>query len=766
MKQSILFLFILFFQIGALLAQTKVINNPAYEFKTSGIFNVEKIELSDSATRIYIHNTFLPKWWVSFDRKDTIFDSETGKAYAITGIEGAEFDKRLVMPVSGDSTIVQIYEPLDKGVRKIDYNKSIFGISLDESIAGAKKPAEVPAEVTKWLNAEVAKSKRKNPIDFNSSEFFTSGTGRLVGFIKGYDVRSDFSTAIIYASNVITREDFPVVIQIHSDGRFEANIPMNHPLNTQFSLSHFRIPFYLEPGQTLSIILDWEEFLKADRLRNIRYKLQNVVYQGPLAKVNQDLNGFKPKDFDYKKFKKKTETHTPEEFMNDQLSESKSQMKLLENYIAEHSAFPNVEQTNWKEHVPKDFDQAKLKKLKAELEQTVKDHNSKVICPQAVSILRTQTQLENATKMFDYVMSRSYQARKDTSNAVLKIPIPANYYGFLKEIPMNDQSMLVSGEFSTFINRFEFCELFRVHPVINQANITPVKSLLSFLQEEKVPLTEAQEKLLSLLDKKDKNEDDKAFLANNKNQIMELSKYFKDNIQAYASKYSAPLNKIRMANLFQESWRLKDSVLRYTMGLKPSLTYQIAKVRSLNFTFNQMDKELATTVWNNIKPGITNLFVAASGTQLLNETFPEDKVAATKLPEGAPTGIFRKIIDPFKGKILFVDFWATTCGPCVGSIKSMKQTRAKYYGNKDFEFIFITDERQSPEKDYTKFIGEQDMVNTFRIPTDEYNYLRQLFRFNGIPRYVVIDKNGDVINSNFPMHNFEFELKKILATTL
>jgi len=38
-----------------------------------------------------------------------------------------------------------------------------------------------------------------------------------------------------------------------------------------------------------------------------------------------------------------------------------------------------------------------------------------------------------------------------------------------------------------------------------------------------------------------------------------------------------------------------------------------------------------------------------------------------------------------------------------------------------------------------------------------------LFKFNGIPRYIVINKEGKVWNDDFQMHNFEFELPKYLT---
>lgn len=94
----------------------------------------------------------------------------------------------------------------------------------------------------------------------------------------------------------------------------------------------------------------------------------------------------------------------------------------------------------------------------------------------------------------------------------------------------------------------------------------------------------------------------------------------------------------------------------------------------------------------------------------------------------------------------------------------MKETRKKYDSNPDFDFIFITDQRSSPENVYNDLVEKQELKNTHRITNDDFNQLRQLFRFNGIPRYVVIDAKGDVMNDNFEMHNFEFELGKLFPS--
>ena len=703
--------------------ERKIIDNPLYEVKSSGIYNVTKIELGDAETRLTIHSTFIPGWWVSFSKDDIIRDSETGKTYQLTGIEGGELDKQIPMPASGDSTVVLIFPPLDKSVKKIDFGKSVYGISLNESMADKRGNSTVPVSVSKWLNQELAKVKSKAPIDLNSPKFFNTGTARLIGYIKGYDTRLGFTTGLVYSSNELTRADFPSVVQIHPDGRFEVDLPYNFPKYSVMYIKDMRVPFYLEPLQTLSIIIDWEEFLIADRKRNIRYQIKNVVYQGPLSKVNTDLVGYTPEEYNYKELEKKRKTYTPMDFEKEEISVLKANQKKAEEYI----------------------------------------HNNS-LTPQATSIIRNQVLLESATHLFDYEMSRDYYSKQDTANKILRMPIPISYYNFLKEMPLNDNSILVSNEFGTFVNRFEYCTPLSRAKRNNVIKTTkPEKDYLTYLIEKGVEISAEDNLFVQLIRKEKRTKVEDSIIGSKKDHIQAFFEKNKPHLGGYTEKYIKPMQKTGMANNYKESWLAKDSVLRSDLGLEYGLVYEITKIRSLKYIFDASSREAALGFWDHLKKGITNPYLIGTGDRLLKETFPEEKSVAYSLPKGVATDIFRKIVDPFKGKILFVDFWATTCGPCVGGIKQMKATREKYKDNKDFDFIFITDERGSPKADYDKFVAEQGMKNIYRLSVDDYNYLRQLFKFNGIPHYTVIDKVGNVISNNFQMHNFDSELNGILS---
>jgi thiol-disulfide isomerase/thioredoxin len=633
MKKYCLSLALLILSLN-LIAQKRKIINPFYEVTTSGILHIDKIEINNKETRLYLRCTFVPYWWVKFSSADYLQDADTGEKYFVTAMTGGEFDKEIYMPISGDSGFVLIFPKLKKTVKHLNFveddkedRQVIFGLSLDPEKHHEQTSAAIPETVKKWIDAELAGAKNKMLVNYSSKEFFSRDTARLIGYIKGYDPRVGFKTGIIYSSNEITNEDFPTSVTIYEDGRFEAAIPMNHPQYTSVIFRNNWIKFYVEPGQTLSMLLNWDEFLMADRLRNIRYSFKEIEFDGPAARINKELSAVSIKTFNYGELKKKDSTETPEKF---------------------------------KARTMSDWEQSR--------DQLELDMKGKNFTEQARTILCNEIDLSYTSAMLRYVdPSIGF-----ISNTTYKVS--PGYYDFLKKVNLNDQSILIASEFSTFINRFEFSE--------------PFMSL----------------------------------------------------------RRGAPSDK---------GWA----------QLQPTLTYGIARVRSFKSfleAFKTQKDQARNWLWMH-EVGIANPFLIDEAERLFHEVFPDVPKTAYDLPAGKGAEIFKKIIDQFKGKLVFVDFWATTCAPCVYNIKQDKEIRETYKDSKDLEFIFITSEDESPLIRYNEFIKEQDLTHTYRLSPDDFLYLRELFKFNGIPRYVVINKNGQVLNDNFSMHNFKSKLLNLIT---
>jgi thiol-disulfide isomerase/thioredoxin len=345
---------------------------------------------------------------------------------------------------------------------------------------------------------------------------------------------------------------------------------------------------------------------------------------------------------------------------------------------------------------------------------------------------------------------------------------------FLQDIPMNRKELLSTQNFSTFINRLEYLQPFRDARSQIYAAMRPEKTFTQYLFEElNIPKSPEDETYLLMSDSVNIKLRAPNLTRDAIEKIMEdtniasekFNERHKEHYENYQNKYISGIKRLTQTEIEFEQWRIKDSIYTHILKLKPGIVYDVTKIRSLDFTFQQPFKNDKEEAWNFLTfltSDIPEQFLQKEADRLFQKNFPAESLAAYELPDTYEAKIFKELIAPFSGKILFVDFWATTCGPCVSGIRQQKPLREKYKDSPDVDFVFITAENQSPLNAYNMFVNEQELTNTFRLTADQFMYMRQLFRFNGIPRYVLVDRDGKIIDDNFNAYNFEMRLNEML----
>lgn len=113
-----------------------------------------------------------------------------------------------------------------------------------------------------------------------------------------------------------------------------------------------------------------------------------------------------------------------------------------------------------------------------------------------------------------------------------------------------------------------------------------------------------------------------------------------------------------------------------------------------------------------------------------------------------PDGKIVKLSD-LKGKAIYLDIWATWCGPCRKEIPSMAKV-AEHYKNSD-KVSIISISVDSNQKAWQKLLKkDQPQWPQFVVPGDFESPLLKLYGINGIPRFMMFDKEGRIVNINAP----------------
>lgn len=155
---------------------------------------------------------------------------------------------------------------------------------------------------------------------------------------------------------------------------------------------------------------------------------------------------------------------------------------------------------------------------------------------------------------------------------------------------------------------------------------------------------------------------------------------------------------------------------------------------------------------------LMNTFVTDT---VLTASFKEKYDAWDVTQVGKPSPDFRAegldgrfyTLGAFKGKYVYIDLWATWCGPCRKEMPFLKQLEKEYEGK---NIIFLSLSTDAKRADWLKAVAPQGVeaalqaqpVNARQLFLGVSSRFQKAYKADGIPHFILIDPQGCIVNPN------------------
>lgn len=268
-----------------------------------------------------------------------------------------------------------------------------------------------------------------------------------------------------------------------------------------------------------------------------------------------------------------------------------------------------------------------------------------------------------------------------------------------------------------------------------------------------------------------------------------LIKYLREDLllcdysYALAMKYKVPaeilglLEKVRFQDedllKYPRCWLLLSDYSRYLMqenkiqyDTKNKIAQCALKIDNLKVRERYVNHELQGLIQRNINFNLLEIFDVCKGLQYTDQgkegyatLRSQAERMVSKMPKvGEPAYPFAykdkngKMVrlSDFKGKYVFVDIWATWCGPCKAQMPYLKQLEKDLAG-KNIAFVSICVNQPRDRQKWLDYIENNDMAG-YCLMADNAFKDEMMVKYNvkAIPRFILIDPEGKLISADTP----------------
>ena len=569
---------------------------------------------------------------------------------------------------------------------------------------GSEKPVVCSPITTAALPDYPIKDQRMGFVD-NNYQMGDSAT--LIGWMKdmpeqGWKFGREFEVGY---ENLFARQQISAYTKMDSLGRFSLKIPLINTSQVFIDWRRSRLSSVMEPGKTYFLLCD--------------FKTGQRIFMGDDVRVQNELLAY------------------PHQFANDRIEDVEP---------------ANMTAMQFKTHT----DSMRLSRM-AELQERISQHPN-----------LSQRYIDYLT---GYYLTGQGESMMQARFHMPGRELPKYYLSYVGQLwQQKVKPYTLYRDFSTFMR--DYIDQLNEKRQIDLGDQT-VMAVRRLEQQGIIKLTPEESKLLDDYSPLSKEMDRKLTNAKSHEDSQQLIEAFERNDTV-----------VRTYKLFE---RLGEPLEREQAA--QNIRSNLAVIDSIGFDRNLRDIYLACYLWrlidvtrNPLPPLMMEcaeqeikLPMALNTIKKLNDKYEalqnQDLTSAASLRPSTDVenmsdgeAILQKIIEPYKGRIIFLDVWGTWCGPCKAALKESHKLKETL---KDYDIVYLYLANRSSDESWKNVIKEYNLTGNncvhYNLPEDQQSAIEHYLNVNAFPTYKLIDRMGNIHDYDWIRANDANHLKETIA---
>jgi thiol-disulfide isomerase/thioredoxin len=158
----------------------------------------------------------------------------------------------------------------------------------------------------------------------------------------------------------------------------------------------------------------------------------------------------------------------------------------------------------------------------------------------------------------------------------------------------------------------------------------------------------------------------------------------------------------------------------------------------------ELDKE--TKVYKYVQQHCGSALAAKAAEKKSEKTITKESSAYPVLLNAEGKEVY---IDQFKGKVVYIDFWASWCGPCRGQFPFSKKLHASMSKKELEKIVFLYISIDDNEEHWKKAIEQNALEGIHGLSKGGWSSeVCKFFNISSIPRYMILNKSGKIVEQD------------------